>query len=190
MSRQWFAIQQHMARLAPDIAASLNPPATAQDIARLQTALNLTLPPDFCAYLLTFNGQRHDNFTRGFYGSPALLPVEEMITTNQTLRGLPGDDAAFTGFRENKIRGVLWSEGWVAFASFQGSELFVLDLAPAANGTVRQIFAWYHGMDLAADDAVLADSFTAFSAALLQRLQAPDVTVDEEGTVWRDDDWY
>lgn len=45
-------------------------------------------------------------------------------------------------------------------------------------------------MDLAAGDAVLADSFTAFSAALLQRLQAPDVTVDEEGTVWRDDDWY
>lgn len=106
------------------------------------------------------------------------------------MRDLLGDDAAFTGFRENKIRGVLWSEGWVAFASFQGSELFVLDLAPAANGTVRQIFAWYHGMDLAADDAVLADSFTAFSAALLQRLQAPDVTVDDEGTVWRDDDWY
>ena len=190
MSPQWLAIQQYMARLAPDIAASLNPPATVQDITRLQTALNLTLPPDFCAYLLTFNGQRHDNFTWDFYGYPALLPVEEIITTNQALRGLLGDDAAFTGFRENKIRGVLWSEGWVAFASFQGSELFVLDLAPAANGTVRQIFAWYHGMDLAADDAVLADSFTAFSAALLQRLQAPDVTVDDEGTVWRDDDWY
>lgn len=105
MSPQWLAIQQHMARLAPDIAASLNPPATAQDIARLQTALNLTLPPDFCAYLLTFNGQRHDNFTRGFYGYPAPLPVEEIITTNQTfqtLRGLLGDDAVFTGFRENK----------------------------------------------------------------------------------------
>lgn len=55
MSPQWLAIQQHMARLAPDIAASLNPPATVQDITRLQTALNLTLPPDFCAYLLTFN---------------------------------------------------------------------------------------------------------------------------------------
>ena len=63
-------------------------------------------------------------------------------------------------------------------------------LAPAANGTVGKVFAWYHGMDLAADDAVLADSFTAFSAALLQRLQAPDVTVDNEGTVCRDDDWY
>ena len=45
MSPQWLAIQQHMARLAPDIAASLNPPATVQDITRLQTALNLTLPP-------------------------------------------------------------------------------------------------------------------------------------------------
>jgi len=56
---------------------------------------------------------------------------------------------------------VLWSEGWVAFASFQGSELFVLDLAPAANGTVGQVFAWYHGMDLAADDAVLAASLLA-----------------------------
>ena len=32
MSPQWLAIQQHMAQLAPDIAASLNPPATAQDI--------------------------------------------------------------------------------------------------------------------------------------------------------------
>jgi len=102
MSPQWFAIQQHMAQLAPDIAASLNPPATAQDIARLQTALNLTLPPDFCAYLLTFTAQRHDNSPRGFYGYPALLPVEEIITTNQTLRGLLGDDAVFTGFRENK----------------------------------------------------------------------------------------
>lgn len=39
---------------------------------------------------------------RGFYGYPALLPVEEIITTNQALRGLLGDDAVFTGFRENK----------------------------------------------------------------------------------------
>ncbi len=35
MSPQWLAIQQYMARLAPDIAASLNPPATVQDITRL-----------------------------------------------------------------------------------------------------------------------------------------------------------
>ena len=101
MSPQWLAIQQHMARLAPDIAASLNPPATVQDITLTDSA-----PPHPAAGLLrlplTFNGQRHDNFTRGFYGYPALLPVEEIITTNQALRGLLGDDAVFAGFRENK----------------------------------------------------------------------------------------
>lgn len=90
-----------MARLAPDIAASLNPPATVQDITLTDSA-----PPHPAAGLLrlplTFNGQRHDNFTQVFTATRHCCRSKEIITTNQALRGLLGDDAVFAGFRENK----------------------------------------------------------------------------------------
>lgn len=69
-------------------------------------------------------------------------------------------------------------------------ELFVPVLAPAANGTAGEVSAWCSGMDLAAGDAVPAGSFADFATTRLQRLQAPDVAVDEEktGTVCHGDD--
>ena len=97
-----------MAQLAPAINASLNPPATNKAINQLQGKLGLELPADFIAYLQTFNGQRHANFSRGFYGLMALLPVAEIIDTNRNRRRLFGREPVAAGFRENKIRGRLW----------------------------------------------------------------------------------
>ncbi len=135
MSPLWLAIGTQMAQLAPAISASLNPPVTNKAIGRLQGKLGLELPADFIAYLQTFNGQRYTNFSRGFYGLSALLPVAEIIDTNRNRRRLFGREPVAAGFRENKIRGRLWSPGWLAFASFQDTELLVLDLEPGINGT-------------------------------------------------------
>ena len=152
--------------------------------------MGLELPADFIAYLQTFNGQRHANFSHGFYGLAALLPVAEIIDTNRNRRRLFGREPVATGFRENKIRGQLWSPGWLAFASFQDTELLVLDMNPGINGTWGQVFVWYPAVDLAAAATVLALSFAEFGQILLQRLQSPALTIDELGALWCDDDWF
>lgn len=122
-------------------------------------------------YLAAVNGQNGLCVEHGLHEMHRFLSAQDIASMMDLMDSLFGDEGALEHISENKVQPVIWDKLWVPFAEFDGGPRLVLDLHPG-NRAAGQILLWFPGVDLEADDLVIAGDFAAFSAALLQDITA------------------
>lgn len=161
--------------LPSDVKASLRKGATEKQLAALELALGVTLPPEFRASYRLVNGQNDEG--------DGLIPPEDFLDEGYLLLPLTGifgewkpwvelieggEFAGRTSSPDPGVRDDWWHRGWIPFASNGGGDSYCIDLAPAEGGTVGQVIAMNHETG---SRPVLAKSFAEFLALLAQRLE-------------------
>lgn len=168
----WTSIVERISTVSPALYATLNPAADPDEIAALERRVGAALPEAFKDYLATANGQNELGVEHGLHEMHRFLSVQEIASMMDLMDSLFGDEGALEHIAENKVQPAIWSSRWVPFAAFDGSPRLILDLHLGINGGAGQILLWFPGVDLEADDIVIAGDFAAFSAALLRDLAA------------------
>lgn len=124
--------------------ASLRPGADANELTQAQTEVCRPLPEGVRAYFETHDGAQ-DGTELLLYGG-RLCSVAEMVQEWRAITDLQ-HDGTFDGFEidaepDPGIRSDLWwRDGWLPLVARDGDYL-VLDLDPAPDGTLGQVFAW------------------------------------------------
>jgi cell wall assembly regulator SMI1 len=157
---------------SPDVATSVNPPAGSDAIDALERRVGAALPSSFKEYLATMDGQNDRGNLSWIAEFNRLLPVAEIMQLMMVMEELFGDEGPIEHIKENKIQPVLWDRQWVPFSEFEGTPRLILDLHPGRRGLPGQIVLSFPGVDLEDDATVIAPSFAAFSADLLQTLKS------------------
>lgn len=103
-----------------------------------------------------------------------------MIKWRQIQLDLFADEEPIEHLVENKIQPVIWDKNWLPFTNYEGSAMLILDFNAGKNGTDGQVFTYFSGMGLEADEIVIADSFEAFSQNLLSALQQKQYEIIED----------
>ena len=188
MKKTWIEIKGKLSEHSPEISESFSNPATQDEISHLETAIGQKLPDSFVSYLLTFNGQNHNNYSVTFVGANCLLTITEIINLWTLQNDLFGDEPNIE-ITENKIKPKIWDKGWIPFADFMGQQRLVIDLNPGTNGTYGQILQLWAGQDLEDDEVVVAGSFEEFSEKILEYLQKEKITISDENIIEFDDFW-
>ena len=188
MEQVWREILKQIKLASEDIYASVNPPADALEIQRLEEAVGVELPQAFRDYLSTMNGQknteeaaRNRNTEIPLLGFNPFLSVTGIIETWNMMNELfAGETKPLDWVEEDKIKPFTWRRHWIPFTEYEGSQYLILDCDPGKNGTYGQVFCWCSGMDFL---EVAADSFEAFSIGLLSRLSEGKFEITEFGTI-------
>jgi cell wall assembly regulator SMI1 len=168
----WEAIKIIISGILPEIASTLNPPASTSDINRLETEVGFPLPLSFKEYLSVFNGQTDVGINIPLVSANRFLPIGLILEDMSMQKELFGDDEPLDHIRENKIQPVLWDNLWVPFANFQASTRLILNLHAGKNGKNGQVILLFPGVDMEADKIVIASSFEDFGVELLRRLES------------------
>jgi len=171
----WPSFIERISAVSRSLHATLNPGAGLDEIAALERRVGATLPEAFKDYLTAVNGQNDLGVEHSLHEMHRFLSAQEIASMMDLMNSLFGDEGALEHIAENKVQPVIWDSLWVPFAEFDGSPRLILDLHPGINGAVGQILLWFPGVDLEADDIVIAGDFAAFSAALLQDITAKPV---------------
>jgi cell wall assembly regulator SMI1 len=172
VQRMWTLMVARISAVSPALYATLNPAADSNEIAALERRVGATLPEAFKDYLATANGQNDLGVDLPLHEMHRFLSVQEIASSMDLMDSLFGDEEPLEHITENKVQPAVWEKLWVPFAEFDGSPRLILDLRPGINGVVGQILLWFPGVDLEADDIVIAGDFAEFSAALLGGLTA------------------
>ena len=188
MEQVWREILKQIKLASEDIYASVNPPADALEIQRLEEAVGVELPQAFRDYLSTLNGQKNTeeaardrNTEIPLLGFNPFLSVTGIIETCNMMNELfAGETKPLDWVEEDKIKPFTWRRHWIPFTEYEGSQYLILDCDPGKNGTYGQVFCWCSGMDFL---EVAADSFEAFSIGLLSRLSEGKFEITEFGTI-------
>ena len=184
----WREILKQIKLASEDIYASVNPPADALEIQRLEKAVGVELPQAFRDYLSTMNGQRNTeeavrdrNTEIPLLGYNPFLSVTGILETWQMMNELfEKETEPLEWVTEDKIKPFIWRRGWIPFTEYEGSDYLILDCDPGKNGTYGQVFLWCSGMDFS---EVTANSFGEFSRELLSRLTEKKFEISEFGTI-------
>ena len=168
----WTSIIERISVVSPTLYATLNPAADPDEVSALERRVGATLPEAFKDYLTTANGQNDLDAEHGLHEMHRFLSAREIASMMDLMDSLFGDEEALEYVAENKVQPAMWDKLWVPFAEFDGSPRLILDLHPGKNGVAGQILLMFPGVDLEADEIVIAADFTEFSAALMRDLTA------------------
>jgi cell wall assembly regulator SMI1 len=160
----WERIERWLANHAPATLASLNPPASADDLTQVETALGRPLPAELTASLRRHNGtDEHRRTGRFALAGYMLLSTSQIVARWQMIERLLAD-------RPRSDRDAVWQSHWVPFAASVGADMLYLDQpAGAREATVG---AFVH------DDFPRPNEWPSYSALLDQTAHAV-----ETGTV-------
>ena len=188
MEQVWREILKQIKLASEDIYASVNPPADALEIQRLEKAVGVELPQDFRDYLSVLNGQKNtEEQTRDRNTELPLLGFNPFLSITGILESWSMMNELFAKeteplewVTEDKIKPYIWRKHWIPFTEYEGSWYLILDCDPRKNGTYGQVFCWCSGMDYS---GVTANSFTEFSKEVLARLTGKRYELTEFGTI-------
>ena len=188
MEQVWREILKQIKLASEDIYASVNPPADALEIQRLEEAVGVELPQAFRDYLSTLNGQKNTeeaardrNTEIPLLGFNPFLSVTGIIETWNMMNELfAGETKPLDWVEEDKIKPFTWRRHWIPFTEYEGSQYLILDCDPGKRGTYGQVFCWCSGMDYS---DVTENSFTEFSEEVLARLTGKRYELTEFGTI-------
>lgn len=136
IERLWQEIAAWYRANGANAADELNPGASEEQVAALESQLGLTLPADFRASLLTHNG------APGFHSYRALTVagiariwsgMQQLSAAGSLTRHPEGEGNV------EVIQDTPWNPAWVPFAEDSGGNLICLDLAPGPRGRVGQV---------------------------------------------------
>jgi cell wall assembly regulator SMI1 len=120
LTKIWTRIENRLNIIAPKIAAGLGPPASSQDIERLEQQLGYTLPGELKASLL-IHGLGHRDFVGGYllYGPANIYSNWEMYLETDAggYASTPLEpDEGYDGF---------WHPGWLPVAGCNAFEMVI-----------------------------------------------------------------
>ena len=156
----------------PEVAASLNPGASDEQLDRLSTLIGTPLPADYRALYRWHNGQQPGMSTGPWFGLcfPSLDQVEGIWR-----RWLEFADDPWCDFNELAfsvkpavVKPLYANRRWIPFAQM-GPSCLGIDLDPDVRGTVGQVINFGRDEDL---KYVLAPSLSGFVQWLLGQLRA------------------
>lgn len=163
-----------LAKHLPDVAASLNPGASEQQLDRLASIIGAPLPADYRALYRWHNGQ--DASCVGTQGPwfglffPSLDRVEAIWRSWLDFADDPWCEfnELAVSFRPGAVKPLYANRGWIPFAQ-AGHNCLGIDLDPDAAGSVGQVINFGRDEDL---KYVLAPGLAAFVPWLVGQLHA------------------
>jgi cell wall assembly regulator SMI1 len=183
MKTIWDRIHVWLAEHAPEVLASLRPPATNEQVRAAEEAMGVHFPADVKACYRIHDGQ---GAVEGEYEPPGFLygwewhSLEDVLGEWRTHKELV-DDGTFTSDIRSNPRGPIrddwWHPKWIPLTANGGGDHHCLDLAPKRGGRVGQIIIWWH------DDShrvVLARSLTQWLADFADELEAGEYTTSPD----------
>lgn len=186
MHAVWTKFEAWLSQNWPEGLASLNPPATDEEIAGLQAALGVTLPEDYVACLKVHNGQDPD--IGGLFEGTEFLSTDEILAQwtvwKEVLDG--GKLAGAQSEPDSGIRNDWWNAAWIPFTHNGGGDHLCLDLAPDTSGTPGQVITMWHD---SGTRVLVAPGFGAWFESYTDRVLAGDIVYSEDycGLVDRED---
>lgn len=137
----------------------LNPPATDNDILKLEKTLNVKLPDDYIACLKIHNGQDED--VGGIFDNSEFLSTHAIIEQHSIWKKLH-KSGTFDKFESNPsvgIKNTWWNNNWIPFTHNGGGDHYCIDLDPTSEGNKGQIITMWHDMS---ERDLLAPSFSVW----------------------------
>jgi cell wall assembly regulator SMI1 len=177
MHSLWTRFEVWLAEHWPEGLASLNAPATDEQIARLQEALGLTLPDDYVACLKIHNGQAAN--VGGIFEGSEFLSTDEILAQWTIWKDLL-DGGDFIGIKSDPSNGVRddwWNVSWIPFTYNGSGDHLCLDLAPHACGSSGQVITMWHD---SSERELLAPNFRSWFNSYLKRVFSGDVVYSDE----------
>ncbi|MEN3110891.1 SMI1/KNR4 family protein [Uliginosibacterium paludis] len=146
MEHTWQKFEQWLAQNWPEGLSCLNPPASDEQIAQLESQLEAKLPADFVACLKVHNGQ--NGFSSVFDGME-FLSCEEIYSQWFVWKDLldGGDFKDISSEPDEGIKSDWWNSKWIPFTHNGGGDHLCLDLDPSASGSAGQIITMWHDME-------------------------------------------
>jgi cell wall assembly regulator SMI1 len=130
----------------PEIAQSLNKPATDEELDELERVIQAKLPEEFRALYKVANGQQSTNrplFHRGY----EFMPIAYVIDTWKMMKELYDSEPLFREEAENSqgaVRDLWWHPRWIPFGYMISGDHYCLDLYPSESGMEGQIIEFIH----------------------------------------------
>lgn len=178
MQNSWDRFEAWLAANWPAGLACLNPPASDEDIASLERALDVKLPEDYVSCLKIHNGQRA-NSGGGLFDGSEFLSSDEVLAQWSVWKELLDDDD-FDGAESEPAPGIRndwWHARWIPFTHNGGGDHLCIDLAPAATGHAGQVISMWHD---SAERTLLAPDFGAWFKTYVDAVCAGDYVYAEE----------
>ena len=179
----WRRIEAWLSAHVPTLAETLNPPATARQIADAEAIIGAEFPPELLASLAVHDGQRPDELE--VFGEWALLCVAESARVWRKLARMADEGALHTHDEPawvkviGAVRPRSWDRASIPIASDGQGDHLILDLDPPRGGTRGQVVTY--GPRRSSREVVAPD-FGAWLAQIAARLENGEIVVAEDGT--------
>ena len=164
MQALWGRLERWLADNAPQLLASLGPPASEAQLVTLEESLAITLPADVRASYSIHDGQRVD--AGALIGGRHLLSLAGILHEWTVWEEIL-DSGAFNGISgepTGHVRADWWHPRWIPLTDDDTGSHDCLDLAPAPGGDVGQVISFRND---ARERIVRAPSFAAWFDAFV-----------------------
>ena len=138
--KTWPAITAWLKDNAPKIIGNLNPPATPEEIASVESKIGIAMPEDWKNLYLTHNGMNEDsNMGSLFYGLDflSLEKVAKEFENNAAPSSEPPELVKVTDASINLTD--IYNPKWIALAHDHAGNMIRVDMDPGEKGKVGQI---------------------------------------------------
>ncbi len=173
VSTEFRRLRAHLKRLAPESAATFNPPATAEELEHLDEVLDGRTPPELRELLAVANGQNDPSGVHGMINHLSFCSIDELVRFH---RELSDREAGAPEPQPSWYRWSGWSRDWIPVMTVDGDALLI-DLDPGENGTAGQVFVRPEDPEL---DEPLATSLGGYLARANELIEAGEFEVDDD----------
>jgi internalin A len=173
VSTEFRRLRAHLERLAPESAATFNPPATAEELDRLDEVLDGSTPPELRELLSIANGQLDPDGVHGMINHLSFCSVDELVRFHRELSDTSTRTAAA---QPSWYRWSDWSPDWIPVMTVDGDALLI-DLDPGERGTVGQVFVRPEDPEL---DDPLATSLGGYLARANELIESGEYELDDD----------
>ncbi len=177
MQSTWASFENWLKKNYKQGYADLNPPASDEDIAHLEEALNIKLPIDFVQCLKNHNGQAGD--AGGLFDGSEFLSTDRILDEFSVWQDLL-DDGSFDGIESEpaqEIKKDWWNKRWIPFTYDGSGNHYCVDLDPTQLGQSGQVMTMWHDDP---DRRCLASSFDAWFKAYVAALLNGEYVYSED----------
>jgi cell wall assembly regulator SMI1 len=119
----WRRIERRLQIHAPEVFATLSPGASAAELKKLETAIDLKLPADLRQSLTIHNGQNDRTRCLTFCGYASLMPARNIVRDWRMLTKLGVQFDKESGDyspAKNRLNHDWWRRSCIPFAEFEG----------------------------------------------------------------------
>ena len=143
----WARIEAWLKENAPKALATLQPPATDAQIAELEKALGMALPPDLLASLEIHDGQTNPSQWIGLMNGWRLMSCQEIARFSKTMARLMAD-GDFEGMEAEgdgcQVKSDWWNRSLIPFMESGDGNYLCLDMDPDEDGQKGQVITFWH----------------------------------------------